>query len=349
MKQYKKVMGIILAGVLALSMAGCGDSKKTDGNAETKAEETAGGQTAASGEGEEYAVIMSVNQLEFFDALKAGVNDAAHSLGAKWYYAGPQDLAPDKVAEAIDQAVAKKVTGIVVHGQFQETGAAIDNAIAAGVPVICVNTDIESNRLSFLGCDPYNTGVEMAKQMAKEIGDKGRIIISNFISGGQPSAISNMEGCRDELKKNHPDIEIVAEVDDKADETTAATAVGAALQANPDVVGIIGMQAPSAVGAATAVREAGIDGIKIVGRDRDSATLELIESGEVAASFAQNSYVEGYIAVKWLHDYVNGNLKVTQNYLDAGINPLPPIVDSGSIIITKDNVEQFKEKYTYDK
>ncbi len=83
------------------------------------------------------------------------------------------------------------------------------------------------------------------------------------------------------------------------------------------------MQAPSAVGAATAVREAGLEGIKIVGRDRDSATLELIESGEVAASFAQNSYVEGYIAVKWLHDYVNGNLKVTQNYLDAGINPLP--------------------------
>lgn len=69
MKQYKKVMGILLAGVLALSMAGCGDSEKTDGKAETKAEEGAGVQ-AASGADEEYAVIMSVNQLEFFDALK---------------------------------------------------------------------------------------------------------------------------------------------------------------------------------------------------------------------------------------------------------------------------------------
>jgi ribose transport system substrate-binding protein len=89
--------------------------------------------------------------------------------------------------------------------------------------------------------------------------------------------------------------------------------------------------------------------VQIVARDRDSATLELIEDGEISASFAQNSYVEGYIATKWLHDYANGNLKVIQDYIGGGVNPLPTKVDSGSIIITKDNVEQFKAKYVYDK
>ena len=344
--KMKRLAALLLAGAMTASLAACGSGGGSgDGGSEAAAAET----TESAGEQEEYAVIMSVNQLEFFDALKAGVCDAVNELGASWYYAGPQDLSPEKVSEAIDQAVAKGVTGIVVHGQFQESGAAIDNAIEAGVPVICVNTDIESNRLSFLGCEPYNVGVEMAKTMGELLGGEGKIIISNFLSGGQPSAIANLEGCRDELAENWPGIEIVAEVDDKADETTAATAVGAALQANPDVKGIIGMQAPSAVGAATAVREAGMEGIQIVGRDRDAATLELIEDGEVAASFAQNSYVEGYIAVQWLHAYINGNLKVTSDYLGAGINPLPDKVDSGSIIITKDNVEQFKEKYVYDK
>ncbi len=339
----KKLVAILMAVVMVISMAGCGKSSSGATDA------SQGTQDKNKASTEEYAVIMSLNQLEFFDALKAGVSDAAKDIGAKWYYAGPQDLAPDKVSEAIDQAVAKKVTGIVLHGQFQETSAAIDNAIAAGIPVICVNTDIESNRLSFIGCNPYNAGVEMAKQMAKEINGKGEIIISSFLSGGQPSAIANLQGCRDELAKNWPDIKIVAEVDDKADATTGAAAVGAALQANQNIIGIIGMQAPSAVGAATAVRESGMKGIKIVGRDRDAATLELIENGEVAASFAQNSYVEGYTALNWLHQYANGKLKVTENYLEANINPIPPIVDSGSIIITKDNVDQFKEKYTYDK
>ena len=150
MGKYRKAMSVLLTGAVVLSMAaGCsGGSQSTPAQPAGNEAQPAGN----AGAGEEYAVIMSVNQLEFFDALKGGVNDAAHSIGADWYYAGPQDLAPDKVAEAIDQAVAKQVTGIIVHGQFQETGTAIDNAIAAGVPVVCVNTDIESNRLSFLGC-----------------------------------------------------------------------------------------------------------------------------------------------------------------------------------------------------
>lgn len=351
----KKLVAVFMVMMMVLSLVGCSekedskDAKVSESSKETSTESSETSMAEDEASDEEYAVIMSLHQLEFFDALKAGVSDSANDLGASWYYAGPQDLAPDKVSEAIDQAVAKKVTGIVLHGQFQETGVAIDNAVAAGVPVVIVNTDIESDRLSFLGVNPYNAGVEMAKEMARVIDGKGKIIISSFLSGGQPSAVANLEGCRDEIANNWPDIEIVAEVDDRADEATAASAVGAALTANQDIVGIIGMQAPSAVGAATAVRESGLKGIQIVGRDRDAATLELIENGEVAASFAQNSYVEGYIAVKWLHEYVNGNLKVTQNYLDAGINPLPPIVDSGSIIIRKDNVDQFKAKYTYDK
>ena len=60
----------------------------------------------------------------------------------------------------------------------------------------------------------------MAQTMGELIGGKGKIIISNWLSGGQPSALQNMEGCRDELEANWPDIEIVAEVDDKSDETT---------------------------------------------------------------------------------------------------------------------------------
>jgi ribose transport system substrate-binding protein len=114
------------------------------------------------------------------------------------------------------------------------------------------------------------------------------------------------------------------------------------------MIGVIGQLAFSAVGVCTAIREAGKTGeIIVVGRDRDAATLELIENGELATSFAQNSFVEGYIALMWLHDYAAGNLKVINDYLGAGINPLPNIVDSGSIVIDKSNYKQFLGPYTY--
>lgn len=344
MKKKRSVVvlfGVVFCILFSVLFSACSAPQKKQ-----TTQSTAG--TKLSGEGQVYCVIGSLFQLEFFDALKAGVSDAAKDIGATWYYAGPQEFVPDQISQAIDQAVANKVTGIILHGQVIETAAAINNAIAAGIPLVCVNTDIVSDRLSFLGCNPYNAGYDMGVHMIKLLNGKtGAVIISSAISGGQPSALANIEGTIAALTALAPGIRII-KVDDTADANVAATNIGAALQANPDVIGIIGQQAYTAVGAATAVREAGLIGkVQIIGRDRDVATLELIENGELAASYAQNSYVEGYIALKWLNEYVNGNLRVINNYLAFGVNPLPPVVDSGSIVITKDNVERFKAKYTY--
>jgi ribose transport system substrate-binding protein len=247
----------------------------------------------------------------------------------------------------LDQAVANKVTGIILHGQTPETADAVNNAIDAGIPVIIVNTDIPSKRLSFLGCNPYQAGYDMGVQMGELIGGKaGTILITSSFAIAQPSALENARGSKDALAK-YPGIKIV-EVDGMPDASGTATNIGAALQAYNDVVGIIGQQAFSAVGICTALREAGLTGkIPVIGRDRDVATLELIEKGELASAYAQNSFVEGYIATIWLHDYVNGNLKVINDYLGAGVNPLPTTVDSGSIVIDKSNYNQFLEPYRY--
>ncbi len=348
MKKTTALLAIVLVACMLLTA--CAQPAAAPAPAPAQAAPVAAAPAAAlPGEGEVYCVIGSLFQLEFFDALKAGVSDAAKEIGATWYYSGPQEFVPDQISQAIDQAVANKVTGIILHGQAAETGAAIDNAIAAGIPLICVNTDIPSNRLSFLGCNPYNAGYDMGEHMAGLLqGQSGTVLISSAFSLGQPSALDNARGSQDALAELAPGLKVI-EVDDAADANVAATNIGAALQANPDVIGIIGQQAYTAVGATTAVREAGLTGkVQIIGRDRDAATLELIENGELAASYAQNSYVEGYIALKWLNEYVDGKLKVIGDYLGGGVNPLPPVVDSGSIVITQASAAQFKEKYTYE-
>lgn len=340
----KKLLALLLCVLMVTALfAGCAKEE-----APAAADDSAAAPAAAPSIDETYCVIMSLGQLEFFDALKAGVCDAANEIGAKWYFAGPQEFVPDQIVQAIDQAVANGVTGIVLHGQTEETADAVNNAIAKGIPVICVNTDIPSDRLSFIGCDPYNAGVGQAEELVRLLdGKTGTVLISSALAVAQPSAIANLEGAHSVLDAI-PGMNVV-EVDDTADANVAATNIGAALQANPDTVGIIGQQAYTAVGAATAVREAGKQGeVIIVGRDRDIATLDLIKNGEVAASFAQNSYVEGYIALHWLHSYVNDSLKVIEGYRGLGVNPLPNAVDSGSIIINADNQEQFRAKYVYE-
>ena len=222
----KKLVSLLLVVILVLGcMAGC---------AKEAAPAAEGAENPAMpGEGETYAVIMALGQLEFFDALKGGVCDAANEIGAQWYFAGPQEFVPDQIVQAIDQAVANKVTGIVLHGQTEETAAAVDSAIDAGIPVICVNTDIPSKRLSFIGCDPFNAGVGQAEELLRLLdGKTGTVIISSALAVAQPSAIANLEGARSVLD-NTPGIKVV-EVDDTADANVAATNIGAALQANSD-------------------------------------------------------------------------------------------------------------------
>ena len=338
----KKVLVVVLALIFGFTLITCGG-----GNQASSGTPSGAGTSEARGAGEIYATIGGVFQLEFFDALKSGVFNAAEQIGATWYYAGPQDFVPDQIVQAIDQAVANRVTGIILHGQTPETADAVNNAIRAGVPVIVVNTDIPSNRLSFLGCNPYQAGYDMGAQMAGLIrGKTGTVIITSAFSIAQPSALENSRGAKDALA-TVPGVRVV-EIDGMPDANGTATSIGAALQAYSDVIGIIGQQAFSAVGICTAVREAGLTGsFPIIGRDRDVATLELIERGELTSSYAQNSFVEGYIATMWLHEYVNGNLKVIGDYLNAGVNPLPNIVDSGSIVIDRNNFRQFLEPYNY--
>jgi ribose transport system substrate-binding protein len=336
----KKLLAIMLVLVIGFSVIACGGAKTSQAAAGSAG-------SGKSGEGEVYALICAVHQLEWFDTPKSGVYNAAEQLGATWYYAGPQDFIPDQIVQAIDQAVANRVTGIIVIGQTPETANAINNAIDAGIPVIVIASEIESKRLTNLGCDSYQAGVDMGNYMAGLIrGKTGTVINTTAYAVGQPSALDNARGAKDVLAKI-PGIRF-AEIDGGVDAGVTATNIGAALQAYPDVIGIIGQQAFSAVGICTALREAGMTGkIPVVGRDRDAATLELIEKGEVIASFAQNTFVEAYIATMWLHEYANGNLKVINDYLGAGINPLPKKVDSGSIVIEKHNYKQFMEPYKY--
>lgn len=331
----KKYLVLALALIMALAVfTGCGTKEKA-----------APADAALPGEGEVYCFIASLNQLEFFDAAKAGVYDATNELGATWYFTGPETVDPALISEAIDQAVANKVTGIILHGQSDDTAEAVKNAMDSGVPVITIDTDIGDDRLSFLGTGPEGLGRYMGYDMAEALGGKGKVIISGLYT--QPSCVTSIETIKEIFATEYPEIEVVAEVDDKADSQIAASVIGAAIQANPDVDGILCMQAPTGVGAATAVREAGLKDVVIVARDRDQATLELVKSGEIASSWAQTSYVQAYTATMWLHQYVNGKLPVVQNYLEYGINPLPAYAEAGMIRVDANNADLFMEKYTY--
>ena len=138
-------------------------------------------------------------------------------------------------------------------------------------------------------------------------------------------------------------MKIVAEIDDQSDAAVAATKVGAALLANPGVTVVIGGQSTSAIGAVTAIKEAGLsDKVDVISIDRDAATLEYIQSGDIYSTVAGKQYTEVYYGVHFCYDYKHGAKNAFSADDDvAGLVIAPSFVDTGALIINAQNVDKF--------
>ena len=80
--------------------------------------------------------------------------------------------------------------------------------------------------------------------------------------------------------------------------------------------------------------------MKVVAFDKDSAVLDLVEEGLIEATLVQRTYTMSYYGLKFLFDYNHNRVNMLTN--DSSISPLPNIVDTGIIVVTKDNVDSFR-------
>src|SRR5271163_3916382 len=95
---------------------------------------------------DEFFVLVSANlQLPYWKTAGAGFSNAAAQMKVRSDFTGPQNYDPKAERDAMDEAVQKKATGIllaVTDPALLKDG--IDKAVAAGVPVITIDSDAPS-------------------------------------------------------------------------------------------------------------------------------------------------------------------------------------------------------------
>ena len=98
-----------------------------------------------------------------------------------------------------------------------------------------------------------------------------------------------------------------------------------------------------AIGAVTAIKEAGLsDKVDVISIDRDSATLEYIQSGDIYSTVAGKQYTEVYYGVLFCYDYKHGAKNAfSADDAAAGMVIAPSFVDTGALIINAQNVDKF--------
>ena len=336
----KKFIALVMAVLCMMTvLAACGQQPATQAPAENNA-------ASKVDSNETYYYIAPLASLEYWLAHRAGLEDACAALGVTPKFVGDDGLDVDAMCAVIETALNDpNCAGIVMQANFADAYEPyVKQAKEKGIAVCYQTVDgvDGSERLCFLGTDYVEYGKIMMRQAAEATGGKGEVIVSNALSAGSKAVEDVMTGIRAEVE-NWPDMKIVAEIDDQSDAAVAATKVGAALLANPGVTVVIGGQSTSAIGAVTAIKEAGLSGkVSVISIDRDAATLEYIQSGDIYSTVAGKQYTEVYYGVMFCYDYKHGAKNAfSADDGAAGLVIAPSFVDTGALIINKDNVEKF--------
>ena len=334
-KTRNKTMERAICVVLAIALVAVAVSKFDRGDSASSA------ATKPSGEKQNYVMISAVTGAPYWSDSKLGLRDKARELGVDAVFTGPSTGDANQQIEAISRAVAQKVDGIIMVPVSDAVSTAIDKAIEAGIPVVCADADAPSSkRYSFIGTGNYNAGFLGGQQLAALLKGQGEVAL--LYIPGWDNLTQRIQGYKDALAK-YPDIKVVAIGNDKGSQTEAEKECRTILQAHPNLAGFGCVAAIGGQGAAVAVKQAGKTGkIKIVSMDRDEATLQFVQEGVIDASIAQRTYLMAYLALQMLHDLRNDRIKFTDNWHKVRVNPLPPNVDTGTFVITKENAADFR-------
>ena len=129
---YRRFFAVLLAVPLTLTACGGADKGSDDG-----------GEAASD---LSFAVVSHGSAGDkFWDVVKSGAEQAGEDLGVKVSYQGSGD--PNQQSQLIDNAVSEKVDGIVVSMANPDAlKEAIGKAVAAGIPVITINSGVERSK-----------------------------------------------------------------------------------------------------------------------------------------------------------------------------------------------------------
>src|SRR5437868_9975639 len=144
-----------------------------------------------------------------------------------------------------------------------------------------------------------------ARALAKAIGDKGKVYVSN-VKPGISTTDQREQGFKDEMKK-YPDITVLETQFNDDDANKAASQFQSVYARNPDLAGVFGANLFSALGAANGVKQAGQSGkVRVVAFDAPTSIVDTIKSGLVDIAIAQHPAEIGYFGVMAAYAHLTG-------------------------------------------
>ncbi|MET8340800.1 sugar ABC transporter substrate-binding protein [Streptosporangium canum] len=319
----KWTAGLVIVAALGFSvLTGCSSGPAGQSGGEPAAAPPSAAKAAT------FAVITHAGSGDaFWDVVKNGAEAAAKRYGATVNYQGDGD--PARQSQLIDQAVSQKVDGVVVSMANPDAlKEAVGKAVAAGIPVITINSGGDRSRefgaITHIGQSEDVAGRGAGEKLRAEGVTKLLCVIHE---AGNVGLDQRCKGATDGLGGTVERLQV--DVGNLADATSK---IKARLQSDTSLNGVLTLNPAVAVAARDAIADGGSKA-RLATFDLSADVVAAVRDGEILFAVDQQQYLQGWLPITFLTLY-RDNL----NTVGGG---LP--VNTGPGFVTKDNAAQVAE------
>jgi simple sugar transport system substrate-binding protein len=279
-----------------------------------------------------YVIAPSLTD-PFWITQQNGANQAGEDFGVNVVFQAPaQDTGDAGMVPLLQAAIAAQPAGIAIDYTSKTMEAVTVAALDAGIPVVLYNNnrfegenapgDARILGLSFVGQDESVSGEILANAWLPSLPTTPcKVLIVNPF----PTAfVLTLRG--DGVKRaldaaGYPYEDLVA----TGDQGQNLSLIGAALQADPGICGVVGLGNPAANPAAQYIADNGLS-IPVATFDVGAEASKRIKDGALTMAINQQPFLQSYFAV--------ANLANQAKYSLTPVN-----VNTGTSIVTKDNID----------
>jgi inositol transport system substrate-binding protein len=272
---------LALTGVVLIGLASCS------------------GNRPSSGEGRPVIGVSLLNMSnEYIVMLNKAMEEKARELGVRLIVNDAQRSAEKQVQQA-ESFIAQKVDAIILNPcEVEASSPAVEKALAAGIPVVNVNSETRTPPTAFVGSRDEEAGSLGMQYVAQLLKGKGNVVmLQGFM--GQAAQIKRDQGARDVLAKN-PGMHLLADQTAEWDRAKGMALMENWIQSYGDrISGVFAQNDEMAMGALIAIEQAGRKGkTVVVGVDAIADALEAIRAGRLEGTVFQDAKGQGSSSVE---------------------------------------------------
>jgi ribose transport system substrate-binding protein len=291
--------------------------------------------------------VNDVFQIRYVEAAE---REAQKEGVATERFASRNYLAVEDQINVIESLISRQEFGALILDPIdaKSMGNILDKASNAGIFVILVDSIVDKgDYVTAITTDNKAAAGAGADFVASLIGKKGNVALLEGEPGGSTAA-DRTNGFKEAIAK-YPDIHLVASLNGHWTLPGGVDATEALIAGHKDLDAIFTCSDMMGIGArqvldraAQKATEAGdsaeaerFKAVKIVGFDGVTEGFRAVKDGRFSATVAQMPEIMGTRAVEFAVQLMKGDKKPTD---------FPKYIDSGAMVVTKDNVDQVASK-----